>query len=120
GAFSLTQQAIQLGLLPRLRIVHTSHQAIGQIYVPFVNWMLLVAVVLLVLGFESSANLASAYGLAVTGTMLITTLMMGIVLFRIWHWSKLISTILMAVFITVDASFFLANFNKIAHGGWFT
>ncbi|HEX9448114.1 MAG TPA: potassium transporter Kup [Dongiaceae bacterium] len=120
GAFSLTQQAIQLGLLPRLRIVHTSHQAIGQIYVPFVNWMLMVAVAMLVVGFETSANLASAYGLAVTGTMLITTLMMGVVLFRIWHWPKLPSAVLMAVFVIVDASFFLANFNKIVHGGWFT
>jgi KUP system potassium uptake protein len=120
GAFSLTQQAIQLGLLPRVRIVHTSHQAIGQIYVPFVNWMLLVAVILLVIGFESSANLASAYGLAVTGTMLITTLMMSVVLFRIWHWPKLPAAVLMGVFVTVDASFFFANFNKIVHGGWFT
>jgi KUP system potassium uptake protein len=120
GAFSLTQQAIQLGLLPRLRVVHTSHQAIGQIYVPFVNWMLMVAVAMLVIGFESSANLGSAYGLAVTGTMLITTLMMSVVLFRIWHWPKLPSALLMAVFVTVDASFFIANFNKIAHGGWFT
>ena len=120
GAYSLTQQAIQLGLLPRVRVIHTSHQAIGQIYVPFVNWLLLAAVVVLVLGFESSSNLASAYGLAVTGTMLITSLMMGVVLFRIWHWPKLPSAILLAIFLIVDASFFLANFNKIAHGGWFT
>jgi KUP system potassium uptake protein len=120
GAFSVTQQAIQLGFLPRLRIVHTSHNAMGQIYLPFVNWMLMTAVVILVLGFQSSSNLAAAYGVAVTGTMLIDTILIATVIFLIWHWSRIPAAILVSVFLIADASFFLANIGKVTHGGWFT
>jgi KUP system potassium uptake protein len=120
GAFSVTQQAIQLGFLPRLRVVHTSQSAMGQIYVPFVNWMLMTAVVILVLGFQSSSNLAAAYGVAVTGTMVIDSLLIACVIFLIWHWPRIPAAILVAVFLIADLSFFLANIGKITHGGWFT
>ncbi|HEX9448113.1 MAG TPA: KUP/HAK/KT family potassium transporter, partial [Dongiaceae bacterium] len=120
GAYSVTQQAIQLGFLPRLRVVHTSGSAIGQIYVPFVNWMLMIAVVILVLGFQSSSSLAAAYGVAVTGTMLIDTLLIGAVIFLIWRWSRFPAAILVSVFLIADLCFFLANIGKVTHGGWFT
>ena len=84
GAFSVTHQAVQLGFLPRLRTDHTSAKAAGQIYIPLVNWTLLVMVILLVLGFRESTRLASAYGIAVTGTMLITTCMLGVLMFQVW------------------------------------
>jgi len=120
GAYSVTQQAIQLGFLPRLRVVHTSHATMGQIYVPFVNWMLMTAVVILVLGFQSSSNLAAAYGVAVTGTMVIDTLLIAGVIFFIWHWPRLPAILLVSVFLIADLSFFSANVGKITHGGWFT
>jgi KUP system potassium uptake protein len=120
GAFSVTQQAIQLGFLPRLRVVHTSHAAMGQIYIPFVNWMLMTAVTLLVLGFGSSTNLAAAYGVAVTGTMLIDTLLIGAVIFLIWKWRPLPAAALVGLFLVVDLCFFIANVGKVTHGGWFT
>ncbi|HVI89940.1 MAG TPA: KUP/HAK/KT family potassium transporter, partial [Dongiaceae bacterium] len=120
GAFSVTQQAIQLGFLPRLRVIHTSHATIGQIYVPFVNWMLMTAVVILVLGFQSSSNLAAAYGVAVTGTMVIDSLLIAGVIFLIWKWSRIPAIILVSVFLIADLSFFSANIGKITHGGWFT
>ena len=88
GAFSVTQQAVQLGFLPRLKIAHTSAKAAGQIYIPAVNWALLALVLLLVLGFQQSTNLASAYGIAVTGTMFITTCMLGVLLFAVWRWNR--------------------------------
>jgi len=120
GAFSVTQQAIQLGFLPRLRVIHTSHATIGQIYVPFVNWMLITAVVILVLGFQSSSNLAAAYGVAVTGTMVIDSLLIAGVIFLIWKWPRIPAIILVSVFLIADLSFFSANVGKITHGGWFT
>jgi len=120
GAFSVTQQAIQLGFLPRLRVIHTSHATIGQIYVPFVNWMLMTAVVILVLGFQSSSNLAAAYGVAVTGTMVIDSLLIAGVIFLIWKWPRIPAIILVSVFLIADLSFFSANVGKITHGGWFT
>ena len=91
GAFSVTRQAVQLGFLPRLSILHTSAKAAGQIYIPIVNWTLLVLVVLLVLGFGESTKLASAYGIAVTGTMFITTCMLAVVLFRVWKWNPILA-----------------------------
>ena len=120
GAFSVTQQAIQLGFLPRLRVIHTSHAAMGQIYIPFVNWMLMTAVTFLVLGFGSSTNLAAAYGVAVTGTMVIDTVLIGAVIFLIWKWPRVPAIMLVTLLLFVDLCFFLANFVKVSHGVWFT
>jgi KUP system potassium uptake protein len=119
GAFSVTHQAIQLGFLPRLRTVHTSARAAGQIYIPAVNWTLLVMIILLVLGFRESGRLASAYGIAVTGTMLITTMMLGILIFQVWHWNRVIGVATVGIFLTVDCIFFASNITKVADGGWF-
>lgn len=119
GAFSVTQQAVQLGLLPRLRVRHTSAKAQGQIYVPLINWMLLAAVVLLVLTFKSSSNLASAYGIAVTGTMFITTVMLAVVLRKLWQWPWWAAAGTIAIFATVDGAYFASNLTKFTDGGWF-
>ncbi|MGD9536920.1 MAG: potassium transporter Kup [Alphaproteobacteria bacterium] len=119
GAFSVTRQAIQLGYLPRLRIRHTSEAEIGQIYIPFINWSLMVLVILLVVGFESSSNLASAYGVAVSGTMIITSVLIGFVMFRTWRMKRPVAFMLLAFFLTIDLAFFAANATKIPHGGWF-
>jgi KUP system potassium uptake protein len=119
GAFSVTHQAVQLGFLPRLRTLHTSARAAGQIYIPLVNWMLLIMVVLLVLGFRESTRLASAYGIAVTGTMLITTMMLGVLVFQVWRWNRLLAGATIGVFLTVDSIFFASNITKVADGGWF-
>jgi KUP system potassium uptake protein len=119
GAYSLTRQAIQLGYLPRLTILHTSARTIGQIYVPAVNWMLLVAVMAAVIGFGSSTRLASAYGIAVMGTMVITTFLTFFVLrhtFRYPLWLCLLAT---GGFLAVDVVFFAAAAHKILEGGWF-
>ncbi len=119
GAFSLTMQAIQLGYSPRLRAVYTSERIIGQIYVPVVNWGLMVACVALVLGFRTSSNLAAAYGVAITTTMLITTILFYFVARRRWRWPAVAALPIAAFFITIDLAFFGANMLKIAHGGWF-
>ncbi len=119
GAFSVTHQAVQLGFLPRLRISHTSAHAAGQIYIPVVNWGLLLAVILLVLGFRESTNLASAYGIAVSGTMIITTLMFAVLVFRVWKWNRLLATLMIALFLFVDGIFFASNLAKVLDGGWF-
>src|SRR5215211_838635 len=119
GAFSLTMQAIQLGYSPRLRAIYTSERIIGQIYVPVVNWGLMVACVALVLGFRTSSNLAAAYGVAITTTMLLTTILFYIVARYRWRWPAAAALPLAAVFITIDLAFFGANMLKIAHGGWF-
>ncbi|WP_313801795.1 potassium transporter Kup [Sphingobium sp.] len=119
GAFSVTQQAVQLGFLPRLKIAHTSASAAGQIYVPLVNWALLFFVVLLVLGFQSSSNLAAAYGIAVTGTMVITTCMMGVLTFSVWRWNRMLGGVVTGLFLAVDGVYFLSNATKISDGGWF-
>jgi len=119
GAYSVTQQAVQLGFLPRLRITHTSASAAGQIYVPLVNWLLLIFVLLLVLTFRSSGNLASAYGIAVTGTMVITSLMVGILVFTIWKWNRWAAGLLVGAFLIVDGAYFASNITKIPDGGWF-
>lgn len=119
GAFSITRQAVQLGYLPRLRILHTSARAEGQIYIPFVNWMLLVLVILLVLGFESSSNLAAAYGISVTATMVITTCMLAILMLTAWKWPRWLVGLFLAVFLVVDGAYFAANLTKVPEGGWF-
>ncbi|MGD8866729.1 MAG: potassium transporter Kup [Gemmatimonadales bacterium] len=119
GAFSLTRQAIQLGYLPRLRIVHTSPTEIGQIYIPQVNRLLMVATIALVLGFRSSSRLAAAYGLAVTSTMLITTILFFAVARYRWRWPFYAAVLPIVLFLVVDLAFFSANFSKILHGAWF-
>ena len=119
GAFSVTHQAVQLGFLPRLKTQHTSEKALGQIYIPVVNWALLIMVMILVLGFRASSNLASAYGIAVTGTMLITTIMLGFLVFQVWNWNKLLATATIGLFLIVDGTYFASNITKIPDGGWF-
>ena len=119
GAFSVTQQAIQLGFMPRLRIEHTSAATAGQIYIPLVNWLLLAMVLLLVVFFRTSSNLTSAYGIAVTGAMLIDTCLLTVVLFRLWNWPIYYSIPLLAVFFVVDGAYFAANLTKVPSGGWF-
>ena len=119
GAFSITQQAIQLGYTPRLEIQHTSDQEIGQIYLPALNWLLLISIIALVIGFGTSSNLAAAYGIAVTGTMLITNFLAIAVAVRLWNWSPLRAVAGALPFICIDLGFFLANSVKILDGGWF-
>ncbi|HET7729131.1 MAG TPA: potassium transporter Kup [Usitatibacter sp.] len=119
GAFSMTRQAIQLGYIPRLEILHTSERAIGQIYVPFVNWMLFIAVVLLVLGFQSSSNLANAYGIAVAATMVIECLLAMVVARLIWKWSRPTVALVIGSMLVVDVVFLASNAAKILSGGWF-
>ncbi|HEV3030881.1 MAG TPA: potassium transporter Kup [Polyangia bacterium] len=119
GAFSLTRQAVQLGYLPRVTIIHTSGKTEGQIYVPEVNALLMVACVALVLGFRQSSELADAYGIAVTGTMAITSMLFYSVAHHRWGWSVPKAGVLLALFLTFDLSFFAACSAKIAHGGWF-
>jgi KUP system potassium uptake protein len=118
GAFSVTHQAIQLGFLPRFKILHTSERAAGQIYMPAVNWGLLIMVLVLILGFRQSTSLASAYGISVVGTMLITTAMLAFLLFKVWRWNHWAATATIALFAMVDIAFFLSNIAKIADGGW--
>lgn len=119
GAFSLTTQAIQLDYLPRMRVTHTSARARGQVYVPMVNWALMIACVGLVLGFRSSSNLAAAYGVAVTTTMAITTVLLFIVMRNRWNWSLPVAGGLTAMFLAVDLAYLGSNIFKIPHGGWF-
>ena len=118
GAFSVSRQALQLGFLPRMHVEHTSESEEGQIYMPRVNWGLMIAVMILVLSFKTSGNLAAAYGLAVTGDMVITTLLAGIVFHYIWGWSKIRTGALVTLFLTFDIAFFSANVLKIPDGGW--
>ncbi|AOK62431.1 potassium transporter Kup [Burkholderia ubonensis] len=119
GTYSMTKQAMQLGFLPRMNIVYTSGQEMGQIYVPGINWTLLAAVVAAVLGFGSSTALGSAYGIAVTGTMLITTFLTFFVVRYAWHYNWLLCVLATAFFFAIDAMFFSANLLKIVEGGWF-
>ncbi len=119
GAFSLTRQAIQLGYLPRLRVVHTSPTEIGQIYIPQVNTLLMVATIALVLSFRSSSRLAAAYGVAVTSTMLITTILFFAVARYRWRWPLVAAALPVSIFLVVDLAFFSANISKILHGAWF-
>ena len=119
GAFSVARQAIQLGLLPRLKIIHTSGEERGQIYVPFINWTLYCAVVGLVVGFGSSSDLAAAYGIAVTGTMMIDTILIAFVMGMLWRWQPLVVALVAGTLFLVDFAFFSANAIKIPQGGWF-
>jgi KUP system potassium uptake protein len=118
GTFSMTRQAIQLGWLPRLRIMQTSAMGYGQIYVPSVNWLLMAATLVLALNFRTSESLASAYGIAVSLTMLLTTLLLFIAMREIWRWSLWISLLVAGVFAVIDVGFFSANMLKVAAGGW--
>ena len=118
GAFSLTQQAIQLGFMPRLSIQHTSEKAAGQIYIPAINWGLAIMVLLLVLFFQSSSNLAAAYGIAVTGAMFIDTCLIAVVLLSLWKWPKWKALPILGIFFIVDFGYFGANLLKVPSGGW--
>lgn len=118
GAFSLTSQAIQMGFAPRMKISHTSAQEIGQIYIPLANWLLLAIILCIVLSFKNSASLAAAYGIAVTTTMVITTMLASTVMLRVWQWSKWLVVPLIALFFTIDLAFFGANLLKVKEGGW--
>ncbi len=118
GAYSLTRQAIQLGLLPRFEIRHTSEAHSGQIYIPRINMLLFISVILLVLMFRSSSALASAYGIAVTGTMVVTGMMGFVVIWRVWGWSPLAAAALIAPFLFLDLTFLAANLLKVFEGGW--
>nr|WP_255532874.1 potassium transporter Kup [Polynucleobacter sp. CS-Odin-A6] len=119
GAFSMTSQAILLGFVPRMKILHTSDREIGQIYMPLVNWALLVLVIAVVLAFKESANLAAAYGIAVTTTMIVTTFLAAIVMRVVWRWNTLLVTFVISAFLIVDLAFLVANLLKIMEGGWF-
>ncbi|WP_230772179.1 MULTISPECIES: potassium transporter Kup [unclassified Sphingomonas] len=119
GAFSVVQQAVQLGLMPRLRIEHTSADAAGQIYIPSVNWALLVMVLLLIFGFQESSNLAAAYGIAVTGTMFISTCMIGVLFRRVWNWPAVAAGAFVFLFLCIDGAYFASNLTKVPDGGWF-
>ncbi len=118
GAFSVTRQAIQLGYCPRMNISHTSGQEVGQVYIPAINWLLMVSVFVVVLSFESSSALASAYGIAVTGTMIVDTLLAFIVIQGIWQWKKSASVTFLTTFLTIDFLFLSSNSLKIPSGGW--
>ncbi|HMT79814.1 MAG TPA: potassium transporter Kup [Azonexus sp.] len=119
GAFSVTRQAMQLGFVPRMEVQHTSEKEQGQIYLPAVNWGLMVAVMILVLGFKSSNNLAAAYGIAVTGDMVITSILASVVVAKVWKWGWLKAGLLFACFLSVELVFLAANVLKIPDGGWF-
>jgi len=119
GAFSVTHQAVQLGFLPRLKTEHTSETARGQIYIPAVNWGLMAMVIILVVGFRASSNLASAYGIAVTGTMLITSVMLGVMMLHVWQWNRFLAIGATTLFLVVDGMYFASNITKIPDGGWF-
>jgi len=118
GAFSMTRQAIQLGLLPRLQIIQTSAEGYGQIYLPPVNWLLMVVTLGLAIGFGSSSNLAAAYGIAVSATMLATTVLLSIAMREIWSWPLPVVIAIAVGFATVDGGFLSANMMKVAQGGW--
>ena len=119
GAFSLTLQAVQLGYTPRLAIRHTSASAKGQIYLPMVNWALMFSCIALVVGFGSSSHLAAAYGVSITSTMLITTVLFYVIARWQWQWRPVAAAALTAIFLVVDLAFLIPNFTKIMHGGWF-
>ena len=118
GAFSVTRQAIQLGYCPRMNILHTSGDEMGQVYVPAINWLLMVSVFVLVFSFRSSSALASAYGIAVTGTMIVDTILAFIIIQALWKWNKATSITFLTTFLTIDFLFFSSNSLKIPTGGW--
>ncbi|MES2291030.1 MAG: potassium transporter Kup [Pseudomonadota bacterium] len=118
GAFSVVQQSVQLGMMPRLKIEHTSASAAGQIYVPVVNWTLMILVLLLVLTFHRSSNLAAAYGIAVMGTMFISTIMISVLMYRVWNWKLWQVVIVTGTFLIIDGSYLASNLIKVPEGGW--
>ena len=118
GAYSLTMQAVQLGFSPRIRIDHTSTREFGQIYIGGINWLLMIGCILLVVAFRTSSNLAAAYGVAVTTTMVITTILFYVVAVDRWHWNAAATGLLVAVFLIIDLAFFGANIIKVGQGGW--
>ncbi len=118
GVFSLTRQAVRLGYLSPMRIIYTSEMESGQIYIPFINWLLYVAVVIVIISFEHSSNLAAAYGIAVTGTMVLTSILTCTVAMKNWHWNKILVLSVGAVFLCIDIPLFSANVQKIFSGGW--
>ena len=118
GAFSIGRQAIQLGFLPRMKVVHTSHMSEGQIYLPAINWMLFILVCVVVITFQSTSNLAAAYGLAVTGAMMIDTVLFAVVAIGLWKWNKLGAAALVALFLIVDLALLASTAIKIPDGGW--
>ena len=119
GAYSMTSQAILLGFVPRMKIDHTSEREIGQIYVPFINWVLCLIVIFVVLGFQKSDNLAAAYGIAVSTTMLMTTVLAAVVMHDVWKWKMLNVASIITVFTIIDLGFFASNLSKVIEGGWF-
>lgn len=118
GAFSLTQQGIALGLFPRMVIKQTSEDHAGQIYIPAINWLLLAGVAMLIVQFRTSSSMAAAYGIAVTGTMVVTTCLAFIVLWKLWKWKPLLAALFIAPFLLLDVFFFGANFLRVIEGGW--
>ena len=119
GAFSITHQAIQMGYIPRLSVRHTSETEGGQIYIPVINWALMIAVLVLVFTFQNSSNLASAYGIAVTGAVTIDTLLMAVLLVGVWKWKWWYAAPVVILFLIVDGAYFAANLTKVPEGGWF-
>jgi len=119
GAYSMTSQAILLGFVPRMKIEHTSEKEIGQIYVPFINWVLCLIVIVVVLGFQKSENLASAYGIAVSTTMLMTTVLAAVVMRDVWRWNLAVVSVIIGLFTVIDIGFFASNLAKVLEGGWF-
>ncbi len=118
GAFSITRQAMQLGYLPRMKMVHTSSSEMGQIYIPFINWAMLVAVIIMVVSFQTSSGLASAYGIAVTGAMMVTTCAISIVMIRKWQWPVPVVILVLGFFLMIEGMLLAANVTKIMSGGW--
>lgn len=118
GVFSLTRQAVRLGYLPPMRIVYTSEEESGQIYIPVINWLLFVSVVIVIVGFEHSSNLAAAYGIAVTGTMVLTAILCSVVAIKNWHWNRYLVITLLIGMLCIDVSLFSANLVKVFAGGW--
>ena len=119
GAFSITHQAIQLGFIPRLSIRHTSDEHSGQIYIPIINWALMCAVIVLVLTFQNSSNLAAAYGIAVTGAVTLDTMLMAVLFVGVWKWRLMLAIPVVLLFLIVDGAYFAANLTKVPDGGWF-
>lgn len=118
GVFSLTRQAVRLGYLPPMRIIHTSERESGQIYIPIVNWLLYFAVLIVIVSFEHSSNLAAAYGIAVTGTMVLTSLLSCTVAIKNWHWNKMVVSLILLLMLSIDIPLFSANLIKLFSGGW--
>lgn len=118
GVFSLTRQAVRLGYLSPMRIIHTSEMESGQIYIPVINWTLYISVVLVIIGFEHSSNLAAAYGIAVTGTMVLTSILVTSVAINNWHWNRFLAIGIVTILLIIDVPMFSANALKLFSGGW--